>query len=837
MNNIEDPLEKFSEENLTEIINEKDDEYTTIKKYLLDYVSTVVSPLFRNSAQFDAKYKRALSFPAHTITAVFTGSILYIHDRYSTGQALPQTHEIKLLCTALTLHDINKFYNETKNADFSGNYSALIQDYFITDPFNLKTYFPEWKNELEEIIFLVQHAQESDDAQHETRFSRPKYAKLMPYIKIGDKVSSLSKSDYPLQEIHKKLKNEGHDVHLLLLPEMPQQLLSQIVYRSAKKFLVKSGSIPLLISPQGILYLSKNKINIDISKLKLLISTELIERMHAKPDFTDRKFDLAPLLAVPLNKNERFDFYVESVRKKTESGLLTVLGKTIYPEDTIIQESLASIAYFIYTDKKGSDWTEFPDLEKFINDDNLKEILHKIGQIRQNFADKEDVGGQKCKPYTVHELVQNNNNYIEPLKLLHDPVKNAILSKLESESSLLDSIIQVICTYNEETSKGIVDETFPEGKKNICFMCGAVADVDYKPGKHFLQSGGFTKRASLDDQYKRYCEACQIEFQLINDIIKVRDFREIDNLIFFYFYFDSIFINVDPFHEQMSKVDFDVQGTKTEKLGLDFTLGDFDTPFHIEPMAIRSKKDNSSISTRRARAIHTAIKACLNCGCKCISSSPYTLMRTYDPVFYNEKPTTLEKNIGIDRINNFKDAGLKMKQLEFINQLDGLKGLHRVQQFIPINVVPFVKSNVENFALWVNKNGYNLKKLLGDENLEMKEIAKKGEILFGKHFGNSSYKRVKIFRTALDSLMSSMAQKYSEEEAIRFAAAEVMKDVEREQYSPKKGKDIPADCLDYSQSIVFYLKKHGLWNVKKISQWGNPLTDLYEFEYILAIKT
>jgi hypothetical protein len=619
---------------------------------------------------------------------------------------------------------------------------------------------------------------------------------------------------------------------------MPQQLLSQIVYRSAKKFLVTSGCIPLVISPQGILYLSKNKINIDPSKLKLLISIELIERMHAKPDFTDRKFDLAPLLAVPLNKNERFEVYVEAVRKKTESGLLTILGKTIYPQDKIIQESLACITYFIYNDKKGSDWTEFPDLGKSIKNDNLKEILLNIGQIRQNFADKEDVGGQKCKPYTVHELVRNQNNYVEPLKLLHDSVKNAILSKLEAESSLLDSIIQVICTYNEETLKGIVGETFPEGKKQICFMCGSVADRDYKPGKHFLQSGGFTKRASLDDQYKRYCEACQIEFQLINDIIKVREFKETDNLIFFYFYFDSIFINVDPFHEQMSKVEINVQGTKTEKLGIDFTLGDFNTPFHIEPMAIRLRQaDNSSKSTRRARAIHTAIKACLKSGCKCVSTSPYTLMRTYDHVFYNEKPTTLEKNIGIDHINNFRDAGLKTEQLDLINQLDGLKGLHRVQQFIPINVVPFVKSKVENFAPWVNKNGYNLKKLLGDENLEMKEIAKKGEILFGKHFGNSSYKRVKIFRTALDSLMSSMAQKYSDEEAIRFAAAEVMKDVEREQYSPKKGKDIPADCLDYTQSIVVYLKKHGLWNVKKISQWGNPLTDLYEFEYILAIKT
>ncbi len=395
---------------------------------------------------------------------------------------------------------------------------------------------PEWKEELEEITFLVQHAQESDDAQHETRFSRPKYAKLMPYMKLGDKVSSLSKLEYPLQEIHKKLRNEGHEVHLLLLPEIPQQLLSQIVYRSAKKFLVTSGGIPLLISPQGILYLSKNRVKIDSSEIKLLISKELIEKMHAKPVLTDRKFELAPLLSVPLDKNARFEVYVEAVRKKTESGLLTVLGKTIYPQEKDIQESLACITYFIYNDKKGTDWTEFPDLGKTVKDDDLKDIVQKIGQIRQDFANREDVGGQKCKPYTVHELVQNQNNYIEPLRLLHESVKNAILSKLEAESSLLDSIIQLISTYNEEISNGLVDNTFPKGKTQVCFMCGAVAEMEYKPGKHFLQSGGFTKRASLLDQYKRYCDACQIEFQLINDLIKVRDFRETDNLIFFYFY-------------------------------------------------------------------------------------------------------------------------------------------------------------------------------------------------------------------------------------------------------------------------------------------------------------
>lgn len=316
------------------------------------------------------------------------------------------------------------------------------------------------------------------------------------------------------------------------------------------------------------------------------------------------------------------------------------------------------------------------------------------------------------------------------------------------------------------------------------------------------------------------------------------------DIIFFYFYFDTIFVDVDPFQAQMSNVEIGVTGTKTEKLGLNFRLGDFATPFHIEPLPIRLPKrqpEQSSRSTRRGRAIHTAIKACLECGCKCIATTPYTIIRIYNEVFYNERPNILEKTMGIDSIRTFRDAGLKDKQLDFINQFDGMKGLYRVQRFEPITVIPYVKREVEkkefgNFEVWVNKKGGDLVELFGDKSMEMKEVAEKGVALFGKHKFTGSYTRVKIFRTALDSLIGAKAQKYSDEEAIRFASAEVWKDVLREQYSPKKGKDIPNECLDYVNSIVMYLKEHDLWSVKKLSQWGNPLTDVYEFEYIQMVR-
>jgi hypothetical protein len=190
----------------------------------------------------------------------------------------------------------------------------------------------------------------------------------------------------------------------------------------------------------------------------------------------------------------------------------------------------------------------------------------------------------------------------------------------------------------------------------------------------------------------------------------------------------------------------------------------------------------------------------------------------------------------MDRVKSFKEARLKDHQLDFINRFDGLKGLHRVQRFEPITVIPYLKREVKNFEAEVKENGLYLLELFGDKNMDMKVIAEKGVNLFGKHKFTGSYKRVKIFRTALDALVGSLAHKYPEDEAIRFAAAEVWKDVMHEQYSRKKGKDIPSECIDFVQSIAEYLKEHNLWTVKKISQWGNELAVLYEFEYILKIN-
>jgi uncharacterized protein with ATP-grasp and redox domains len=79
-----DDLEEYSLDEIEKISKEKADNYTEIKRRIKEYVSIVLPNLFKESAQLDAKFNKALSFSAHVITAVFTGSIS--HEKHQENR-------------------------------------------------------------------------------------------------------------------------------------------------------------------------------------------------------------------------------------------------------------------------------------------------------------------------------------------------------------------------------------------------------------------------------------------------------------------------------------------------------------------------------------------------------------------------------------------------------------------------------------------------------------------------------------------------------------------------------------------------------------------------------
>ena len=109
----------LTDEELEQLERETPEVYEAITSYLVDYISTVIPNLFQESAGIGAKFDRAVSFPAHVVTAVLAGGTLYLYNQHRNRRPIAPL-DVKLLCTVLTLHDIQKFWNEKTGENVRG---------------------------------------------------------------------------------------------------------------------------------------------------------------------------------------------------------------------------------------------------------------------------------------------------------------------------------------------------------------------------------------------------------------------------------------------------------------------------------------------------------------------------------------------------------------------------------------------------------------------------------------------------------------------------------------------------------------------------------------------
>jgi hypothetical protein len=151
-------------------------------------------------------------------------------------------------------------------------------------------------------------------------------------------------------------------------------------------------------------------------------------------------------------------------------------------------------------------------------------------------------------------------------------------------------------------------------------------------------------------------------------------------------------------------------------------------------------------------------------------------------------------------------------------------------------VIPYIKKMKGNhFNRWILDDGERVDKLFRDDDMGMKELADNGVTLFGMHRFARSHKKVKIFRTAIDHTMTAMSSGLSNDAAANFVASGIVKNVKAEKYSPKKGKNIEKDSLEYAQCLFGLLKEYGWFNLKSLVHMENQLADWYEYEYGLAM--
>ena len=226
-----------------------------LKILLNDYCQIVIPYLFQNSSYLSAKNKSGIpfqnevSFPTHIINSVFCSSVIYSQEHPNVFDEKPPI-TFKILISTMTLHDIGK-YMENKYNLLGGNTKVNLHQYLEQDDFHIKEYFPEIDLYFDEILWLIQNTELKDISQSESYGFRSKFGRLSDYLRLGDKVASLTKDELYYSKIYDLLRN--HNVHILQIPKFPQTILRRELLKNLKHYFEDNNTIPFMLFEERIL--------------------------------------------------------------------------------------------------------------------------------------------------------------------------------------------------------------------------------------------------------------------------------------------------------------------------------------------------------------------------------------------------------------------------------------------------------------------------------------------------------------------------------------------------------------------------------------------------------
>lgn len=811
---------------------------------ICDYCEKVVPNLFKKSADVSAKFDNVVSYPTHIINAVFTGATLYALE-HSNSITKNFFRDLRLLISVITLHDVGK-YISGKHRISGGNSKDNIQTYFETDDFNLKEFFPEIDNMVEneetlnEIVWLIQNTELNDEKRVETFGHKTEFGKLADYSRLGDKVASLTKEEAYISKIFDTLKY--HNVHVVYIPKFPQFFIRQKLLKAVKKYYDEKETNPFLLFEDGLFYINNEILTPEPDKIREYLLAEIKDSMRLPVNDEERvgvnvsfpesinseynnsqnreneiskplldvridfqSIDDSSVVGFPLSEEDRKKIILDEIIRKIPKAMKGLIISL--PPNKELQRKIATIIYYIY---KCRDLTQLPD--------SVKEKVRSLKNERT-------IGSQKYKIYFAKEIMENHSNFNidEIYKLCNEFLDSQI--KSYSEASIFDNIIKNISVDFQQV---LETNENPLGKHDMCFLCGSKADRKYKAGRnYFLQARGFSKRGTIFEMQKRICPLCLIERSLIESTIVEKGCRLVGDYLFAIFYFDRIFANISYFSRELSNVPLE-PASPIEHAEHYFRLGDFDGMHFIIPYRYSGKEESAKQSSR-INATKQILNFVSGYGCKATLTSPYTLLRTYNELFVNENPTRLEKALNIDVVRDFDALSKIVEFLDAVYTLDRKKGYYQVGRYDFFSLVHYIKLKTKASKGMKEKYLNAVNNCFWEESMKMKDIAEKGKDFYGNVWG-SSYKRTVLMRTALDATLIGLQQLLSEEELKTFVSAQVYKLAMREKFAKKwQAENYVGDFVD---SLMQYLKEKSWLSVHELSSLEKYLVDAYEFEII-----
>lgn len=771
--------------------------------------------LIENAGGLDAKYQSSVSQASHLLNSVLIGLNCYSFDKVQLGEE-PDPKEVKILTSALALHDVNKYTKEQYGLGKEGNTREALERYFKGvgesegDDFGIEEYLGD--GYFDDLLYLIQRTEIQDDST-ESRGTETDISHLSRYCRLGDACASIATKD-GIQDAAKYLEDQyaaapSDPVHLLEFEAVEQPILNDRLVAAVKMAVTgdysriqeenrKPSGVVIGSTGEAVLYLGepvdRDEFETEVTQiLKRLIPEEF--GFSCKVGWNKFDYDILGEVSIPFDRKK--EIIQEEFSALLERGSAGVDGFEEVPVE--FKQYLPHLAKAIYLD--GLSEFDNPTVQKKYDElkewDNQKVKLHFIAYLLETFPD--------------------HQGFLDNLKEELDP---EIKRELEPHS---DGIALVVGRYfggGREDEPGL-------SKGKMCFLCGRESTKEYKKGRSaFYQVQGFSRRTKPHEKWKNICETCNLEYSLLQDLCGWHDVHLTSDVEVAYFYFDEFVSDVRLYGGRVGSL---IQGD-TITLDDPEVAPDLLTPqYHLQPFYIRDKNHRMAIIRQVQRKVQDT-------GLKTIVGKPFTRFSTSNNVFEDEEPIRLEEVLKIDEVERYEDLSRPLDLFDIIATVGAEADLNNsyleLDQDDFHSIADFVVVNHDSDQPMRNTSKYRkatkyLKKHHWESLMEMKEVARKGMDLFGPQY-DSKYKKTKIFRECLDATLSGMSQGMDEDAILEHIGGQVYETAKREKYS---GQVKHEDAKEFVESVQEYLKRNDLDNLKKLSDWENALVNSYYFAY------
>lgn len=759
--------------------------------------------ILENAGGMDGKDNENISLASHLVNVTLLGLNCYAYDNLVLGDEEIDDEEISVLTSALVLHDVNKYIHEKYDWDRDQNTEEIFEKYLEDDDFGVSTLFDQMDKDIEDykedILFLIQRTEINDRSQ-DTRGLSTEFRHLIDYCRLGDSVASRitnNRLEYGTEKLKSHYSGLNFEnVHVLKFDSIQQPILNRGLISTVKE-IVEDGEENLVLgsSNDSVLYLGKG---IDRSELEDKVNEKFPEKISSEYEFKPKvgwnstDYGVLEEVGIPVNKKKSI-LAEEFAEQLLEDGSAGVEGFENIPED--FQNLLPSLIKKIYIEADG----EF----------ELSESQERFDEI------KEEEGGQKVKLHFIADLLDRWPESREEAEKIHENYQAGLEEDLTPEVNGFETVV--------ERFFGNRESEVPE-KEDQCFVCGRKAEKKYQKGQNaFYSTQSFSRRVAPSgtwSSYKKICPVCNLEYALLAYECNQRGVSPGSDVEVAYLYFDDFIGDVKLFEDKVSEA---LEDDDAELDSPDAMRDLWAPQFHIQPFYVGDKN-------HRMRRVREVMKKLDEFGMKAVLGKAFTRFETYNNIFYDEKPIRVQKNLGFDVIDDYKDLDRPLQFFSVIGSIAAEKNMSN----------PYIQLENDGFVEMADFMVVNNEKMIRNEDLreyfesyrgkefmEMQKVAENGVDLFGKQF-NSKHKKTKIFRETIDALLAGKSQGLDDQNLRTHVYGQVKTSAEREDYA---GKVTGEQVENFVDSVIEYLQENDLYQLKKLSDWENALTNSYYYAY------